>query len=443
MIDYTTAEMVALQNLGLSTREIATHCRVVMRTVQRKLKAYTPGQNLELDNEILAQMAALSASWSRPKSTPEAEPAAESPGKILLLQDQVKQLQKSLKDATKQGATSDWLRETVFELHSQPSLAPDWLENSAPRDPRTKSPGTPTLVLSDFHWGEVVDGSEVMGANSYDLTTAASRLRYTTEKAIEVCFDHFKYPNYNGIVVPLLGDMVSGDIHDELLKTNELPVLPTALDCADHLEAALQLLIARFGQVFVPCVTGNHGRQGKKIQHKQRHYTSYDWLIYCLLESRFKSNPHIKFAVSTCPDYIYKINDHRFLITHGDQLGNGGDGIIGFIGPVVRGDTAKRKRLAAMGISYDTLLHGHYHTPHNHQERILGNGALVGMGEYSFNNNYSYSPPKQLLFFTHPVRKINYYIPIDCEPPKPTIETNWLTFTSPSSPPPQPPKSVL
>src|SRR6185312_701035 len=94
---------------------------------------------------------------------------------------------------------------------------------------------------------------------------------------------------YPGIAVPLGGDMISGEIHDELKATNELPTLPTVEDLCDNLEGAFGLLADTFDSVYVPCVTGNHGRNTHKIWAKDRSRTSFDWMLYRMLNRSFRS----------------------------------------------------------------------------------------------------------------------------------------------------------
>src|SRR6185437_5478357 len=101
----------------------------------------------------------------------------------------------------------------------------------------------------------------------------------------------------------------------------------------------LRELADKFGNVFVPCVVGNHGRNTLKPRAKSRVYTSYEWLLYVMLERYFaERNPAIRFFVPSDIDALVRVNATRYLFTHGDALGvKGGDGIIGALGPIMRG----------------------------------------------------------------------------------------------------------
>jgi hypothetical protein len=58
-------------------------------------------------------------------------------------------------------------------------------------------------------------------------------------------------------------------------------------------------------------------------------------------------------------DVHYRVYGLRFLLNHGDMLGvKGGDGIIGAIGPIMRGEIKKSGQSAALGLEYEHQHHG-------------------------------------------------------------------------------------
>jgi hypothetical protein len=276
-------------------------------------------------------------------------------------------------------------------------------------------PGIPTLVLSDFHWAEKVDPAQINGVNSFDLTIARKRLRYTIENAIHLCRILDPKWRYPGIVCVLGGDMISGNIHDELTATNEINSMPAILDLYGELVAAITLLADNFGNVLLPCVSGNHGRDTRKIWSKDRHATSFDWLLYMFLAKHFAKDKRVQFLIPTGPDVGYKVYGHRYLLTHGDKLGHGGDGLIGFLGPVTRGDHKRRSRNAQIDQPYDTLVCGHWHQ-YAHLSRLIVNGSLKGYDEYAFTEAFSFEKPQQALWVTHYLYGMTYRMPVLCEP---------------------------
>lgn len=325
-------------------------------------------------------------------------------------------LDKELKSAKEQLG----LQETVAAIlgntlsHLETVQPPKWAMHHSAKD--AGSPGVPTLFLSDIHAGEVVEPNQVNGVNSYNLDLCGDRMRHTIETAIYLCSLLSPKMQYPGIVVPLGGDMISGDIHDELVATNELPTIPTVLELYEYLVSAIELLLAQFPAVFLPCVSGNHGRNTKKMWSKNRNHTSFDWLLYQMLAKRFRAEPRVTFYIPGGSDGLYRIFNTRYLITHGDQF-RGGDSIIGPIGPIFRGTQKKLARNQAVQQDFDVAIMGHWHQ-YIHTERVIVNGSMKGYDEYAAQGNFGFEPPRQALWVTHPRFGVNWRMPVLCEQPK-------------------------
>ncbi len=270
--------------------------------------------------------------------------------------------------------------------------------------------------------------SQISGVNRFNLEIARERLRYTTQVAIALLKILDPAMSYPGIVVPLGGDCISGDIHEELTATNELPTLPTVLDLFENLVGAIKLLAGTFGNVFLPCVTGNHGRNTKRIWAKNRQHTSFDWLLYQFLAKHFADDKRVTFYIPDGPDAYYRIYATRYLLTHGDKLGHGGDGLIGFLGPVIRGDHKKRSRNAQIERNYDTMICGHWHQLAM-LTRVIVNGTLKGYDEYASEEAFAFEPPQQALWVTHPTNSITFRMPVYCEPQKRTSKCEWVSVS--------------
>jgi len=312
------------------------------------------------------------------------------------------------------------VREVILGLSEAKPDIPTWTINP----PKAQhSPGVPTLMASDWHWGEVVDPEQINGVNKFNLQIAHRRAKALISRTVDLLKNHMVNPTYPGIVFALGGDMVSGDIHDELRESNELATIPTVLDLLEVLCACVHSLADAFGNVHIPCVTGNHGRNTLKIRAKGRVHTSYDWLLYCLLEREFKADKRVSFQVSSGPDCSYSVFGHRYLLTHGDQF-RGGDGLIGMLGPVIRGDHKKRSRNGQIGLEYDTMLVGHWHQ-YCHLGRVIVNGSLIGYNEYANQGNFGFEMPKQALFMTHPKHVITFAMPVVLED-SPVKGRKWI-----------------
>ena len=355
-----------------------------------------------------------------------ADTLAEKMERLRFLEHENKRLSKETLDAK-------IIRKEIFKLSAKKPDLPGWMLGVNPTY-KTSGPGIPLLFGSDWHWGERVNPAEIGGVNQFDMQTAHRRARVFFTSAVEMLKKHMVNPKYPGIILILGGDLLSGDIHAELSKTNAKPTIPALLDLFGVLVEGIDFLQKEFGTVIIPCVTGNHGRTTDKIQSKERHYTSYDWLLYQMLEQHYTlrgdaPSKNVKFLISDSVDQLFQVYNHKFLLTHGDTLAKGGDGIIGCVGPMIRGDQKTRSRNGQIGQSYDTLLCGHFHQQLSIGTRVLSNGSLIGYNEFAANTlRAPFEEPKQLLFCVHPERGITYQMPIFLEPKKVHEEKTWISW---------------
>lgn len=231
--------------------------------------------------------------------------------------------------------------------------------------------------------------------------------------------------NYPGIVLCIGGDMVTGDIHEELMATNDCTTPEALLDLYDAFKWGIEYLANQFGNVFIPCVTGNHGRQTHKMQHKNRNKKNWDWMLYILLSKHFKSDKRIKFLIPDGTDAHFKIYNKKYCLSHGDQF-RGGDGMIGALGPIMRGNHKKASRNSAIDLSYDVLLLGHFHQLIM-LERLIVNGSLKGYDEYAAANNFGFETPQQALWITHKDHGITFRMPIKLDD-NCSKKTDWISW---------------
>jgi hypothetical protein len=342
---------------------------------------------------------------------PEMDAIALGERERIALQDKIRDLQAEIKAIHRSELSEEKVREQVFGLSGIRPTPPSWLVN--PKAGQGMS-GVPCALWSDWHWGEVVRPDQVNNVNEYSLSIAHTRLRMLVERTIDLCFNHMTKPKYPGIVVNLGGDMISGEIHEELTETNEAPSMPLLLDLFDKTSWALGQLADKFGRVFVAGAVGNHGRTTHKPRMKNRVYSNYDWLLYSLLERHFKANKdeRIQFLVPAGTDVNYSVYGHRYLLTHGDALGvKGGDGIIGALGPILRGTFKTANAANAMGEPFDTILMGHWHQ-YIALRGLIVNGSLKGFDEFAKAMRFRPDTPEQALWFTHPEHGITCSWPI-------------------------------
>lgn len=340
-----------------------------------------------------------------------------------LLRDEIRQLKAQIDSAKKATLDDEYVKRKIIGLATSKPDVPKWMVKPSKSK---KNIGVPTLFASDWHWGEIVDPKQIGGVNEFNMTIAQDRARAMIDTTIELCRNHLSTIEYPGIVFALGGDMVSGDIHEELIATNEMEIMPTVVDLWGVLVWCIDRLADEFGNVFIPCVTGNHGRNTHKIRAKGRNYTSFDWLLYQFLAKRFEQDKRVRFLIPEGPDAVYSVFGHRYCLTHGDQF-RGGDGMIGALGPIVRGDHKKRSRNAQIDKEYDTLLLGHWHQLIQLQ-RLIVNGSLKGYDEYANQNNFGYEPPRQAMWITDATHGITFSAPVLVDRSPSQRSSEWIAW---------------
>lgn len=338
-------------------------------------------------------------------------------------------LKQELHATRREADTAESIRKEIFGLAAMTAKPPQWLTKKTKRG----APGVPVVVWSDFHWGEVISREQVGGVNEFNRAIARKRFRTLVEKTIALTKSHMVKPNYPGIVVCLGGDMIGGAIHEELAETNDGTVQQAVLECEEHLIAGLTQLADQFGRVFVPCVPGNHARDTHKPRKKNYVFHTYEWSMYCRLERHFRGDRRIQFSIPSEADCHFVVAGHRFMLTHGDNLGvRGGDGQIGSLGPIVRGTIKVGRNQAQIGRDFDTLIICHWHTycPRSDAAPVIVNGTLKGFDEYAhLGLRVPYSRPTQALFFCHPEYGITCQWPIFLEKKQQSLKKSaWVSW---------------
>jgi hypothetical protein len=289
------------------------------------------------------------------------------------------------------------LIERIEAVPRQPP--PAWL---APNPKATGHRATPCLLLTDTHFDEVVDPAEVHGINAYNREIAELRLRRAVERTILVARHYLSGLQYDGLALMLGGDIFSGNIHEELARTNVDTLFGSLLHWLGPMHAAIGMLADEFKRVHITGVPGNHGRMTRKPVAKHRATDNLDWLFYRLLQRDFAQDPRVTWEIPPSADARVTIYTSRYLLTHGDQF-RGGTGISGALAPLMLGSHRKTRREVSAGRPYDVMVMGHWHQhkPWT-QEGLLVGGCLKGYDEYAFVSNFPTAPPSQAFWLTTP-----------------------------------------
>ncbi len=280
---------------------------------------------------------------------------------------------------------------------SAPRKPPRWTEARAAAKRKGNHEVVPVTNFSDWHLDETVRPEEVQHKNGYNRQIAERRLKLYFDNVTKVARNYVSGFSYPGIVVNMLGDNFSGNIHEELKRTNAATMMASLLHWIDPVKAGLLKLERDFGAVWINGVVGNHGRNSIKPIAKFRAQDNFDWLFMHLLrrELELSGAKNIHWNIAEGHKTQFSIFDTKFIASHGDEC-KGGSGIAGMLSPQLIAFARMKKKY-----DFDIWLLGHWHQLGAYRG-IRVNGAGKGYDEYAEISNFDFQPPCQDFFLVAP-----------------------------------------
>lgn len=314
----------------------------------------------------------------------------ESPGEIDRLKQRNRILEKILKEQSIQDAGALAIASAIAEnVVSRPPLKVRKYPGSR-ANPDVKGG---ILDIGDIHWGEVVQARNTGGLFEYNTQIAADRLDYTLDTAIEIAKGH----KLAGLSIILGGDLVSGAIHDDLNRHNEMMVAEQTVSCAETIYGGLEKVLSAGLKVDVVSVSGNHGRTyfREKGYFKNKQQENYDWMVAKMLQAHGKNQKGLDITIPETVWAILEVAGRRFLTTHGDT--NKQQNSMGISFYAVE---KEMRRLKTMIVDDTMEHHQDVISHHRHQQFMIpigntmfyNNGALKGPDEYGI---MGLRPPEQ------------------------------------------------
>lgn len=312
-----------------------------------------------------------------------------------------------IEELERQAAADRTIREAVFKLSEEPLEPPHW--NPRPSKGQ-KQRESIVAFLSDVHMGEVIKLENMGGRNSYNMKIAVKRLERYFQGVVKLGTEHWTGPPPDALYLILGGDLISGEIHEELAKTNDLMAIPAVQVLAEALAAGIMLLRRSFPSIPINVISvpGNHGRVTKKPESKDFTLNSYDTLVGWLLEwwAHNTSLKGVTFSAPKSGDALVTIHGWNILFTHGDRIGSRGG--TGFVGPAATASRGMQKLIqdySTEGVIIHTIVIGHFHTELELEQGLV-NGCVSGPSEFSRTFRMRSHPATQLMFTVHPQYRI-------------------------------------
>jgi hypothetical protein len=325
---------------------------------------------------------------------------------ISRLKDEINRLRRLYKAQTKDSAGIEAL---VGAIHDTvPTMRPVRVPRYVKPAPEIEEESL-VLLLGDLHIGEVVDPEQTAGISVFNVDIARQRVRHTIDTAISIAKDKLSNYRFQKINVFLLGDLVSGIIHDELRVNDEVGIVGQCIEAVDIIAEAILKLCQVFPEVHVASVVGNHGRVSEEKYFKGKATNNYDYLVSKMLEKFLAAQSNLTWNIPKSFFTVETVENESFLLLHGDVVKSWMG--IPFYG-LQRAYLKWRALHADYGFPFKHMIVGHYHNPNMMsiiRYKLIINGCIKGGDEYSIGAISAACDPSQTLFGVHPRKGITHY----------------------------------
>lgn len=260
-----------------------------------------------------------------------------------------------------------------------------------PKEGEGTSEGIVVMVASDWHMEESV-GSEVGGLNTYTPDIAHDRAVRFFQNGLRLVNLLNQDIKIGTIVLALLGDFISNDIHEEFPEINSMLPMHALVFAQEHLVSGIQFLLDHFqGHIVLPCHSGNHARTTRTTRFSSENGHSLEYLMYLHLASHFRAEPRVQFIIPEGMHSYLDVFDMTIRFQHGHAIKYGG-GVGGIYVPVNKALNQYNKARHA-----DLDVMGHFHQMRD-GGNFLVNGSLIGFSAFALSIRADFERPKQLLF---------------------------------------------
>lgn len=313
------------------------------------------------------------------------------------LEAQIKEKDRILENYRKEhGKLEIFFNKVIDNISPLTPPMPVYIDSRA----KTSSITTAVMQISDAHMGAVQMRDEVEGFNEFNADICDRRQVEYAESFIKWVNMHRISYRIDECAVLVTGDLISGDIHDELKITNEFPITVQVCRAAEILTKQMTLLYPHFKKVTVHfIVADNHSRLVKKPQAKEEGKNSMNYLVGVMAQSYLREHKNIEFNIYPMFEKVVKVGDYQYLICHGH-------GIMGWMGipwysierKVNKESSARlqvimREVERAKDVGFHKYIFGHYHTPFD-SELYACCGSVSGTDAYD-HKNARYARPSQ------------------------------------------------
>lgn len=263
--------------------------------------------------------------------------------------------------------------------------------NKIPKYTAGRGSAIAVALLSDVHIEERVDPEDVPGVvNIYNPEVCRKRLEQFWQRVVVLTDAHRNLTDIKTLCLGLLGDIITGYLHDDQRESNYLAPLEAILLAEELVSSGLEYLLSygNFEKIIIPCTPGNHGRTTRKPRAKTAMETNLEWMLYQHLYKRWGNEKRLEWHIASGAHVYLELNGYICRFHHGDDVRYGG-GVGGLSIPLLKAIAQWNKGFRA---DYDFL--GHWHTCRDFGHAVV-NGSTIGYNAYALKSKCDYEDPKQ------------------------------------------------
>jgi len=328
----------------------------------------------------------------------EVEQALRPPERILALQAERDQIATAYKDYKKEHGQLEQLMAEV--LAAVPSITPQTPVYKSPTKPRVEKDIAVVVHITDAHHGAVQASDEIEGFGVFSPALSRARQYGLIEDVLNWTEMHrlgYSIPECRMLVT---GDLISGDIHDELRVTNAFPAPRQALEAGEILAKQAVMVAPHFERVILDIITDdNHGRLTRKPQAKEGSVNNWMYVVANVAKNLLASHDNVLVNIWAQPQKVVNICGRRYLLCHGHDV----SGWMGFpyYGVERKAGREAIKRMNGPDmVRFDKIIMGHWHAPMEHPIFWIG-GSVSGTDAYDHKAG-RHADPQQVSWFVHP-----------------------------------------
>jgi len=257
------------------------------------------------------------------------------------------------------------------------------------------------LVCSDWHVEEEVKPASVGYRNKYNLDIAEKRVKTLFSRTLKMVRKEQEATKIDTLIVALLGDFISGNIHDELLESCLLRPIDAIIFAQTLIVSGIDFLLEHSElNLVIPCKCGNHSRISRKVHVANESGNSLEWAMYWNLKNRYKDNPRVTFIVEPSYHTFVKVYQDTIRFHHGHSIRYHG-GVGGLHIPLRKAISQWNQTQHA-----DLDVIGHFHAYEYTTHRYIVNGSLIGWSPFGVWIKAVEEPPMQAFFLWNKKRRM-------------------------------------